>query len=1308
MTSSSQRDLASTLWLLLFVGLELLVHISPLVTAATANTAFNPSSTDPTPPPPPQRQSLPLQQQFQQHNLRARDHQARDYYVIQVEPPLDPSHKSSAGYSLNEYVHPSFDLHHHHHHRHHVHSDLQDYAAIATSEAAAAAAERDVEPWIEAAVDQARTIGLMLGLDYESRVGSLLDYFLFSRPKPEFALLSDEHEDNNGIPPLLPPPLSSLLPQQERARLAKRELPLCDGSMNAVESKGVKDGKVGEQGPGVTWRGDESVTVAGMRAAGEEAGVTGAAHSNSHSNSHAQGQGQDQGQGQQRPWTFLDYDNGATDPIVQRFHVLKEQYASPLSSAPTSQPKSRHSSDRFANRDPMEAAVQNMKAIQRQELRWRLKKRVPVPDPLPPPIVPEVQDKGKGKGRGRKKVMKEGGGHEDDAGAAGGGQNSEDQPDENDAEEEQDGGGGEDEEGEEAGVAVGDDEGEGEGEGVFEDESDRTSEQQERPPSIMDQGQESGEGSGQDSGEGESSSKVEGQELSNDDEGQPTGELEPDDGLAEYLNITDPGFKYQWHLRNINVTGVWEQNINGTGVNVAIIDDGLDANSEDLKENFFAAGSWDFNDHTAIPLPRLDDDLHGTRCAGEIAAVRNDLCGVGVAYGAKVAGLRILSGQITDVDEAAALNYMFQDNHIYSCSWGPPDDGQSMDGPKGVVMDAIVNGVTYGRRGQGSIFVFATGNGGSQGDDCNFDGYTNSLYTVSIGAIDRHGRHPYYSEACSAQLAVTYSNGGGSAIYTCDVGKRKCYAYHGGTSAAAPIAAGMIALVLSARPDLSWRDVQALLVQTAQPVSIDDEDWKPTAAGRLFNHKFGYGRLDAYALVEAAKSFQNLGPQVSIESPVVVVQKAIPQDVRGVLSTFEVKSTNLAPEEPETSTAIRLGKLEHITVTVNIAHERRGDVEVTLISPLGIESHLGVPRLLDRSKDGFVDWTFMTVKHWGENIVGKWTLRVRDNVNPSYRGTFINWRIKFWGEVEHPQQQNQDEGQETILLYGGGDNGEAHGDGEEGGNRGADNSQKEPEQELFEEGPAEETETLTATSDETSKNENGDSPTPDPKSGSPEEGEGDSSNSPDFFPPSSSTNHENESGMDNLMEAIADPEDGSVANTQDEEVVASRAGHALVIFGSIISVAGCASLLLYSKRRWDGRGRYSSVSNTDRDHLSSGGAAGGLSLLPRTNADAASNRQGMAAREAPTSGGRSEPGTGRGTALSKVLRGAVGRMSSQARIGAHEDKYEPSTRLVRELLDPLESSPTEEKEVGVGDVHDDEERGGSDTDSEDDWMGGGR
>lgn len=160
----------------------------------------------------------------------------------------------------------------------------------------------------------------------------------------------------------------------------------------------------------------------------------------------------------------------------------------------------------------------------------------------------------------------------------------------------------------------------------------------------------------------------------------------------------------------------------------------------------------------------LFDDHHGTRCAGQIAAVKNDVCGVGVAYDSKVAGVRILSGPISDVDEAAALNYGFQNVSIYSCSWGPPDDGRSMEAPSALIQKAIVNGVQNGRAGKGSIFVFASGNGAGSHDQCNFDGYTNSIYSVTVAAVDHKGMHPPYSEACAANLVVAYSSGSSKGI----------------------------------------------------------------------------------------------------------------------------------------------------------------------------------------------------------------------------------------------------------------------------------------------------------------------------------------------------------------------------------------------------------------------------------------------------------------------------------------------------------------------------------------------------------------
>ncbi|WWC96813.1 hypothetical protein V866_003688 [Kwoniella sp. B9012] len=518
------------------------------------------------------------------------------------------------------------------------------------------------------------------------------------------------------------------------------------------------------------------------------------------------------------------------------------------------------------------------------------------------------------------------------------------------------------------------------------------------------------------------------------------------------LQLKDPMLDQQWHLINtdmkdieLNVTGLWGRGITGEGVHVVIVDDGLDLNSDDLKDNFFAEGSYDFNDHTELPLPRLSDDQHGTRCAGEIAAVPNDVCGVGVSYRSKIAGVRILSAPISDADEAAALNYGYQLNDIFSCSWGPPDDGKSMEAPEGVILKAMVNGVQKGRDGKGSIFVFAAGNGGGADDQCNFDGYTNSIFSVTVGAVDRKGLHPYYSEMCSAMMFVAPSSGSGDHIHTTDVGQNKCAHTHGGTSAAAPLAVGVFALALSVRPELTWRDFQHLSVRNAVFFNKDDPDWEKTAAGRMYSYKYGYGRIDAGLFVEAAEKWNLVKPQAWFDSPAVYLPTTDapatstaeprqedstvvaspdegstspstgaedqpsnqnettpnPEPVvvptgsfiteEGILSTFEVTKAMLKDSNLE--------RLEHITVRVWIDHQRRGDVEAEITSPNGVVSVLARPRRFDDADSGFPGWKFMSLKHWEEDPVGTWTIKVKDQSNPDKTGRFVAWSLQLWGEA---------------------------------------------------------------------------------------------------------------------------------------------------------------------------------------------------------------------------------------------------------------------------------------------------------------------
>ncbi|KAI8983105.1 peptidase S8/S53 domain-containing protein [Pilobolus umbonatus] len=474
------------------------------------------------------------------------------------------------------------------------------------------------------------------------------------------------------------------------------------------------------------------------------------------------------------------------------------------------------------------------------------------------------------------------------------------------------------------------------------------------------------------------------------------------------LGITDPGFDNQWYLLNrmepgndLNITGVWGQGITGRGVTVAVVDDGLDRTHADLKDNYVASNSYDFVTHSDNPRPISLDDSHGTRSAGIIAAAKNDICGIGVAYDSNIAGIRI-SGNITEADKAAALNHKYQSTEIYACSWTAPDGGDDIYSPSSIVLDALKNGVEKGRKEAGSIYVFGTGDGGSA-DNCNYNGYANSPYTITVGTIDREGKLPFYAERCSAQLIVTYSSGGDQYLYTADIGDNQCTDRHGGTAGAASLASGVFALVLSVRPDLTWRDMQYLCVQSAVPFSLDDEDWDNLPSGRMYNHKFGYGALNAYRIVELAKVFKSVREQTMLTIMSEPLDSIIPDLTSSNKKQIAEKEDAFHHALTITTDRIRqsrLGRLEHVTVTVNIDHEHRGDLEILLMSPNGIISQLANPRPADKDSSGLNGWTFMTVKHWEEDPMGNWTLYVIDATQPEYTGVLFNWTLTLWGELD--------------------------------------------------------------------------------------------------------------------------------------------------------------------------------------------------------------------------------------------------------------------------------------------------------------------
>nr|AAD00101.1 kexin [Pneumocystis carinii] len=461
------------------------------------------------------------------------------------------------------------------------------------------------------------------------------------------------------------------------------------------------------------------------------------------------------------------------------------------------------------------------------------------------------------------------------------------------------------------------------------------------------------------------------------------------------LNIEDRYFDKQWYLFNtkdpgvdINVTGLWLEGIRGKGVTVAIVDNGIDYTNLDLAPNFNAEASLNFATGTTDVKPEYKYNNHGTRSAGEVAAARNDFCGIGVAYESNISGLRYIPSAHSSWNEGDALIYKYDVNHIYSCSWGPADTGNLIQDISYTSYSAIIKGINEGKNGLGSIYVFGSGNGGYF-DDCNYDGYANSPYTITIAAIDAKEERFMFSEPCPCILASTYSGRRGAYIYTTDVGTTECTFLHTGTSASTPLAAGVIALLLSACPNLTWRDVQALIVETAVPFNPSHPDWDDLPSGRRYNNFFGYGKLDAYRMVEKARTFKTLNPQTMFSTHLIPVYKKFSQSNGHIKSSFYIHRGY--------PTHYNFKNLEYVGVSFHYQHQRRGHLEFNITSPSGVTSVLAHRRNRDKHS-GIVYWTFMSVKHWGEPIVGNWTIDVEDKKEPNLDGEVFDWQLHFFGE----------------------------------------------------------------------------------------------------------------------------------------------------------------------------------------------------------------------------------------------------------------------------------------------------------------------
>jgi hypothetical protein len=416
----------------------------------------------------------------------------------------------------------------------------------------------------------------------------------------------------------------------------------------------------------------------------------------------------------------------------------------------------------------------------------------------------------------------------------------------------------------------------------------------------------------------------------------------------------DPLAPLQWHLQAERGVGPLPTAGGPTGrdIVIAIVDDGLEHRHAELAANYAGHLSWNFNGgplgvHDPSPPPHALDNGHGTSAAAVAMAVEhNGHCGRGVAPEAKVAGIRLIAEPASDLTEAQALSKFSESIHIYSSSWGPADGPEGLDGPGRLVRELLA----YNPHGR--VYVWAAGNGRAEGDSCAWDGYAGNPYVNAIGAVDYDGNQAYYSEGCSNLLAVAPSSGSSMrGIITADLtgpagyDATECTRTFGGTSSAAPLAAGIFALMLQTRPSLTWRDIRHIVAK---------------AGGQKHSNALGFGLLKVPALL-ATLANHTLVAQPQRQH---IGQRIVPPHADAAAPiAITLQTTNIS-------------FVENAIVRLWLSCERgRGLLSIVLRAPSGTTSVLAEPRPQDRDPSyGSDGWSFSSLTFWGEPADGTWTL----------------------------------------------------------------------------------------------------------------------------------------------------------------------------------------------------------------------------------------------------------------------------------------------------------------------------------------------
>lgn len=513
---------------------------------------------------------------------------------------------------------------------------------------------------------------------------------------------------------------------------------------------------------------------------------------------------------------------------------------------------------------------------------------------------------------------------------------------------------------------------------------------------------------------------------------------------------------------DINVQPAWRLGYTGRGIIIGITDDGIQLDHPDLdvRRDLSLAVFGNSIAPGKDGGPRRPDSLHGTAVAGMAAAIGGNGIGVtGPAPHAQLASIQIDFTLLDDYYNPPPAYYWQA-----GLEWSDGMDSAALASLTNLVQAPVIQIKNCSSRtmpfsyrdnfpdcysalsrmaANGVLYTIAAGNSRrSRQQDSSAFAEPSHPYAINVAAMGSHGRNALYSCFGAPVFVATlsesaYWNGaeipgetdyadglgvsttdlsgtngvnytGNTTVYLPDLEDLDYTSQFDGTSAAAPEAAGVLALAKEANPNLGVRMAKHLLALTSRKVDLNDTSasstwsvggrhysgWQTNAAGLAFNPDYGFGLIDAFALVTNALRAEYVTRESLYYSGLREVppenQAIPPRDPAGRSESITVAVPS-ALKQP----------LESVELYIQLAGQDRGEWQVVLEknatssrlwTPANDIPNTGIPMFCDLDPAGGLNRVFLANSFWGENPDGRWTVHV-SNPTGTNSASWLRWGL---------------------------------------------------------------------------------------------------------------------------------------------------------------------------------------------------------------------------------------------------------------------------------------------------------------------------